>query len=77
MKDIIITPKRAKTELLYLLFSFVVAIGLNVYSIVTYNTGWGELFSMWYIVLPLSVGFYIALAVIRCIVCNIINLIKK
>ena len=45
MKDIIITPKRLKAELIVLLSAFVIAFCINVYAVIKYGTPWVEVFS--------------------------------
>ena len=43
MKDTIITAKRKKTELIMLLFCFLLANAGNLYAIITYHTSFIEL----------------------------------
>ena len=65
MKDIIITPKIIKRELLIWLATLVLAQLLNVYSIVILKTEWSELYTQLGYVLALSVVFYFVLWIVR------------
>jgi len=65
MKDITITIKRIRIELKWLLLSLVLAIILNVYSIIKYNTSWGELITSLHMVVLMSLILYILLLFFR------------
>lgn len=67
MKDIIITGRRVRTELITLLVCFVIAFGLNVYAIATYDGKWSELF--W------SLGFVVAAAGVLYVVWGVVRLL--
>ncbi len=58
MKDIIVTGKRIKIELIKLLVFFSIAMGLNIYSINNYETDWSELLSQFHIVLIITIILY-------------------
>lgn len=79
MKDINIklTVKRQKTELFIWLVCFIIAFGLNVFSIIYYKTEWKELLTQIFWVLALSILFYFIFLVIRLIYFSIRHLIKK
>ncbi len=77
MKDINITVKRQKTEILYLIISFVIAFGLNILGIVIYKTEWKELYSQIRIVLMLGLTIYVLLALVRFLIFKIMKLFKK
>jgi hypothetical protein len=65
MKDLIITAKRQKTELLTLLLCFILANLVNVYAIVSHKTLWSELFwSLGYVVVC-TVALYLVWTVLR------------
>ncbi len=68
MKEIIITPKQLKKELLYWLYAFGLANILNIYSIIKYQTNWMELFTQIGYVFVLSIIIYLLLVFIRMIV---------
>lgn len=77
MKDITITVKRQKTEILYLIISFVLAFCLNILGIVIYKTEWQELYTQLYKVLILGFVIYAILAVFRFIICKTAKIFKK
>lgn len=77
MKDINITVKRQKTEILYLIISFVIAFGLNILGIVIYKTEWKELYSQIRIVLMLGLTIYVLSALVRFLIFKIMKLFKK
>ena len=66
MKDILLTVKQQKREIRYILTSLLLAIGVNIYAIIYYETEWKELYSQWFAVLVLAVFFYFVLAFFRC-----------
>lgn len=67
MKDIIITGKRIRREILITLIIFLFAILLNVYAIISYETGWSELISEIPFILLISVVIYVFLSLVRII----------
>lgn len=77
MKDINITVKRQKTEILYLIISFVMAFGLNILGIVIYKTEWKELYSQIRIVFILGLTIYVLSALVRLLIFIIMKLFKK
>ena len=77
MKDIKITTKRQKIEIIWLVASFCIAILLNVFSIIFYKTAWSELYSQTLWVLTLT-GILYALSVgIRVGIWVVIYLYKR
>ena len=67
MKDLIITVKQQKRELICILVCLALATGVNVYAIITYATQWKELYTQWFKVLALTGFFYILTAIFRLI----------
>lgn len=65
MKDITITVKRQKTELITFLVCFLVAFGLNVYAIIVFDGKWKELFLSIGFVLSTTVVFYVVWTFLR------------
>ena len=65
MKDITITAKRLRIELKWLLISLALAIILNVYSIIKYNTSWSELITSLHLVVLMSLILYVLLLFFR------------
>ncbi|NOU61283.1 hypothetical protein [Marinifilum caeruleilacunae] len=58
MKDIVLKGKNLKRELIIYLFCFVITTGMNIYSIVSYDTKWPELWLSLPIVFLLSIVIY-------------------
>jgi len=65
MKNIIITPNQLKREFLIWLLCLIAAIGLNIYSIIYYNTSWSELYTHIGYVFAISIVVYLILWVFR------------
>ena len=74
MKDITITGKRIKTEIIYFVISICIAVALNIHAIVKYNSPWSELFSELHIVLLISLVVYALLTIVRLIIRGITRL---
>jgi presenilin-like A22 family membrane protease len=79
MKDINIklTENRQRTELFIWLVCFIIAFGLNIFSIIYYKTEWKELLTQIGWVLALSILFYSIFLVTRLIYFSIRYLFKK
>ena len=77
MKDIIIKAKQIKRELIILAACLLAAIGLNVYSIIKFNTDWSELYSQLYMVIFIVFLLYILLGIFRLLIWGIILLFRK
>ena len=77
MKDIKITARRQKTEIITILVCFLIAFALNVYAIIAYNGKWSELYSTLFYLLLFTAALYVAWTVIRLVVYGIINLFKQ
>lgn len=77
MKEITITGKKIRRELIVLAICMVVVTIWNAYAITTYDTSWSELYSLWYVLLPLSILLYIILLPIRWIVCFTFKRVSK
>lgn len=77
MKDITIKEESIKRELAILLITFVIAVLINVYAIITRGGSFVELFTQigWTIVIALVL--YILFAVIRAIYFGIVHLFQK
>jgi predicted MPP superfamily phosphohydrolase len=68
MKDIIITGKRLKTELLMLLYCYIAANVVNVFAIIYYQTSWMEVLTWQRFILFIAFLFYLVTVVVRGIV---------
>jgi presenilin-like A22 family membrane protease len=77
MRDIVLKGNRIKIELIILLFCFLIAFGINVYSIIKYHTKWEELFTHIHYVLLIAFIFYLILVLIRAVIYLIKSLLKK
>jgi len=73
MKPIIITPKRIRKELFIWLGALLIAVLLNVYSILKYKTSWTELVSQLGYVIAISIVLYLLAALIR----GIVHFVKR
>lgn len=58
MRDILLTVKRQRTELLIFTVCFLIAFLLNVISIITFGTEWKELYTQLLWVVCLALLFY-------------------
>jgi hypothetical protein len=71
MKDIIITGKRLKHELMILLISFIISFILNIGAIIFYKTPWTEIITSIFYVITFTVALYVAWIIIRALICVI------
>jgi uncharacterized membrane protein YbhN (UPF0104 family) len=67
MRDILFTVKQQKREIGYIVASLFLAIGVNIFSIIKYDTEWKELYSQWLTTLLVAVSLYFIIAIIRVI----------
>ena len=77
MKDIVITERMIRRELLVLLGCFVVACLVNAGAIIAYDRPWSELYSQIGFVIFITGGIYVLLAVFRFLVWLVAKLFKK
>jgi hypothetical protein len=77
MKDIVISSKRIRIELITLAICFVVANLLNLYAIIAYQTSFVELLTQLGYVFIFSVVLYIAWSFLRAIFYLIKKLVKS
>lgn len=71
MKDIIISTKRQKTEVILFCVCLLLAVLLNMYAIIAYNTEWSELWTQLLWVLVIGCILYGLTIVVRLIVYSI------
>ncbi len=76
MKDVVIKGLVIKRELWFLLGSIILALLLNVYSIVKFNTEWSELYTTFHITLLFGLVIYLIIGLIRLIVRGVRSLIS-
>ncbi len=74
MRDIKIPGERIRTELRWLGFSFLLAVVLNIYSMVRYKSSWTEIFTSLHIVLLVALILYVLLLFFRGLASLIIRL---
>lgn len=77
MKDIIITGRRIRCELLIFAACAAVMELINIYAIFRYDGRWTEVFTNLGFVVAYSVGAYAVLAVVRIIAGLVMKLFKK
>jgi NADH:ubiquinone oxidoreductase subunit K len=68
MKDIILSSKRQKAEILWFVVCFCVAVLLNVFAIFLYKTSWSELYTQFLWILIITCVLYAVSVGIRWIV---------
>lgn len=77
MKDLTITAKRQRRELMYLLAAFILANAFNVAAIITYASPATELVTSLFYVLTLTAVLYAAWIVLRLMTWGIMKLFKQ
>jgi len=77
MKDITISGKTIKKELLILVILFVLAYALNIFAIAYYKTLWKELYSSLFYVFAFAFALYLLLIPIRILQHLILKVLKK
>lgn len=68
MKDLTITAKQIRREFFILLVCFVIAEGVNIFSMIKYGTPWTELFTQIGFVLIITAVLYIILIALRVLI---------
>ena len=77
MKDIVISRRRIKTEIIVFLACVLAMELLNVYAIIKYDGSWSEaLFSLGFVVVA-AVVLYAVLSVLRLIIYGVVRSLKK
>lgn len=78
MKEIVISPKRIKTELVTLVICFVIANLINLYAILSYkNASFSELVTSLGYILILSVAIYLLWSLLRILFYSIKYLFRR
>ena len=65
MRDIVISQQRIRRELQIFIVCILVALAVNVYSIVHFKTHWTELFTTFHITLAVAAALFVLLALLR------------
>jgi|WetSurMetagenome_2_1015567.scaffolds.fasta_scaffold421377_2 hypothetical protein len=68
MKDIVIRVRHQKKECIILSLCFLAVMILNVAAIIGYNTAWKELYTQWYVVIPVTFFLYFLTWMVRLII---------
>ncbi len=68
MEDITIKGKRIQREFIILMICVLVAFGINIYSIITYQTPWVELWTYLPTVILFGIMIYLLLGALRSLV---------
>lgn len=68
MKDIVISAKRQKTEIILFCVCLLLAVLLNVYAIIAYHTEWSELWTQLLWVLFIGCILYGITVVVRLVI---------
>ncbi|ASB47998.1 hypothetical protein CDL62_01925 [Alkalitalea saponilacus] len=77
MRDIIISGKRIKTELYFLLIVWGVANLINAFSIWNYETSWVEMITFQPLILMITFFFYLLTIVVRVFISLVSFLVSK
>lgn len=77
MKDITIKSKDIRRELIIWLLLLGISFGLNIYSIIKYQSQWSELYSSLGFVIAISCTLYIAIAIIRLFYWVILKIVRR
>ena len=77
MKDLTITAKQIRRELILLLVCFVIAEGVNIFSMIKYETPWTEFFTQIGFVLIITAALYIILIAVRVLIWLVKLIIDK
>ncbi|TCO07776.1 hypothetical protein EV194_107160 [Natronoflexus pectinivorans] len=77
MRDIIISGKRIKTELYFLLIVWGVANLINAFAIWKYETSWVEMITFQPLILMLTFFFYLLTVVIRVFISLVSFLVSR
>jgi len=67
MKDKLFTVKRQKREFIYMAACLLLAVCINIGSIIFYGTKWEEIYTQWFYVLALAMVFHYITIVFRLI----------
>ncbi len=77
MRDIIITKKRIRTELIILALCFAIAFIANVVAVFIYKSPLAEIYSSIFYVLTATVVLYVLSVIVRLIIALPVRLIRK
>ncbi len=75
MKDVVIRGKSIRRELIIFALCIVAACIWNAYAIVKYGTSWSELYTLWYVVVPVGAVVYLGTVAVRLVLRGILFLV--
>ena len=76
MKDIIIKGAIFKRELLFFLLSILIAFGMNIYAIISFETSWAELLTQLPFIILVALIIYLIILLARILFLGIYKLLK-
>ena len=65
MKDILISVKQQKREIVYIFASILLAVCINIYAIISYGTDFRELYTQWFTTLIIAIIIYFGFTFFR------------
>lgn len=77
MKEIVITSGRLRKEIIIFCLCMVMAIVLNIYSILEYQTKWSELWTQFFWTLSIAVFIYVLSIIFRIFIYGIKRLFMR
>ena len=77
MREIVISPKYLKREILILLFCFIFSFLLNILGIILYKTPWHEIFTQFGYVVIISFVVYFTVTLLRLIIFLLYTFFKR
>jgi putative effector of murein hydrolase len=77
MKDVLISGRRIAQELGIFFGCFVVALGLNIYSIIKFKTEWSELLTTLHITLAVAIVIFVLLAILRFLLGGLARMFRR
>ena len=77
MKDIVISARRIRRELLIFAVCILAAFAVNAGSILWFKTEWKELFTTLHITLAVAVIIFVLLALVRLLVAGFIRIFRR
>ena len=77
MKDVLISGRRVTRELMIFCACFAVALAMNIFAIIKYQTDWKELITTLHITLALAIVIYVLLGILRLLICGVSRLFRR
>lgn len=77
MKDLVISSKRLKKEILIIAICFIVASIINIISVIIYKTPWYEIFTQVGYVIVITLILYLFIIIVRLFVSLVRRIVIK